>query len=55
MSEYLFCDLLGQDLQASLILENEHAIALASSFFREGHCEVIVKRHIESISMIERK
>jgi diadenosine tetraphosphate (Ap4A) HIT family hydrolase len=51
----MFCNYLKKDLIDTLILENEHAFAVAENYFREGHCTVIVKRHIDSISKIERK
>lgn len=37
----------------NLIMENQHAMALASDSFREGHCVVYLKRHIQTISAID--
>jgi diadenosine tetraphosphate (Ap4A) HIT family hydrolase len=36
----------------NLILENRHAKAVVSDYFREGHCTVILKKHKKSISEI---
>jgi diadenosine tetraphosphate (Ap4A) HIT family hydrolase len=33
--------------------ENEYAVAIVDDYFREGHCTVILKRHIKSISEME--
>ena len=34
----------------NVIEENKSAIGIASDYFREGHCCVIVKHHIKSVS-----
>ena len=36
----------------NLIAENDHAFATADGYFREGHCTVVLKKHICSISEI---
>jgi histidine triad (HIT) family protein len=50
VDECPFCALTGSDDLSNLILENDLALAIAESYFREGHCTVITKRHITSIS-----
>ena len=50
MKECPFCQMIeGRELE-NLILENEYALAIAESYFREGHCTVIIKEHIISVS-----
>ncbi len=44
-----FCER-GADKRSDLIAENDYAFALFEGYYREGHCVVVVKRHIESIS-----
>jgi len=48
-----FCELVEKDHLSNSILENDHALAIVDNYFREGHCTVILKRHIRSISEIE--
>ena len=55
MSECGFCDFIKKDQMDHLILENTHALAIADNFFREGHCNVILKRHIKSVSALEKE
>jgi histidine triad (HIT) family protein len=50
VDECPFCVLTGSDDLSNLILENDLALAIAEGYFREGHCTVIAKRHITSIS-----
>ena len=35
---------------SNLVLENEYAFAVFQGYYREGHCTIWLKRHIESIS-----
>jgi diadenosine tetraphosphate (Ap4A) HIT family hydrolase len=37
----------------SLIMENEHAMAVVDDSFREGHCIIILKKHKKSVSEID--
>jgi len=55
MNECFFCKVIKKDPLDNLILENEYALTTADSYFREGHCTVIVKRHIRSVSELEQK
>ena len=47
-----FCDLVADGDPPNLILENEHAFAVFSGYYREGHCTVIPKRHVEAFSQL---
>lgn len=47
------CEWLRKSDSGDVILQNEHALALASDEWREGHCIVYLKRHVVSISGIE--
>jgi len=55
MRECGFCGLVEKDHLSNSILENDHALAIADNYFREGHCNVIVKRHIRSVSELEQE
>ena len=48
-----FCDVVKQRNENSQIMHNRHAVALVDDSFREGHCAIILKRHIKSISEID--
>jgi len=50
MEECTYCRLIGNKSSHNIITENNHAICFAESFFREGHCSVVLKRHVSSIS-----
>lgn len=52
MQGCVFCDLMSKKNLKNLILENRHAKAVVSDYFREGHCTVILKKHKKSISEI---
>jgi diadenosine tetraphosphate (Ap4A) HIT family hydrolase len=47
-----FCEIIASGKPANLILENDHAFAIFSGYFREGHCTVVIKRHIEAFSQM---
>jgi len=47
------CDSLAQGNLTNLIIENRHAVALASDSFTEGHCVVDLKKHKKSVSEID--
>ena len=47
------CEWLQKADGAKIILQNEHALALAADEWREGHCVVYLKRHVISVSGIE--
>jgi diadenosine tetraphosphate (Ap4A) HIT family hydrolase len=55
MGECVFCELVDKDHLSNLILENDHALAIADNYFREGHCNVILRRHIKSVSELEQE
>jgi diadenosine tetraphosphate (Ap4A) HIT family hydrolase len=50
VDDCLFCQLIEKNDLWGLISENDRAVASAEGYFREGHCMVITKRHITSIS-----
>ena len=52
MNECFFCGLTRKGNVGNLIAENHDAFATADGHFREGHCTVIVKKHIESVSQM---
>jgi diadenosine tetraphosphate (Ap4A) HIT family hydrolase len=45
-----FCEMIAAGPPPNLLLENDYAISYFSGYYREGHCCVVVKRHIESFS-----
>ncbi len=47
------CEGLQKPDRANIILQNEHAVAVASDQWREGHCIVYLKRHVISVSGIQ--
>ncbi len=47
------CEWIKKADAPNIILQNEHAMALASDSWREGHCIVYLKRHVISVSGIE--
>ncbi len=47
------CEWLKKADAPNIILQNEHAMALASDSWREGHCIVYLKRHVISVSGVE--
>jgi diadenosine tetraphosphate (Ap4A) HIT family hydrolase len=49
-NECFICEQLKTASFSNLIIENDYAIALFGGYYREGHCTVWVKRHIESFS-----
>ncbi len=51
--ECFFCEQLKTGSFPNLILENEFAVALFEGYYREGHCSIWVKRHIESFSELK--
>jgi len=53
MQGCLFCDLLAKGNINGLIMENRHAVALASDSFREGHCVIDLKKHKKSVSELD--
>jgi len=44
------CEAYAAGKLPNLIAENDYAYALFSGYYREGHCTVVLKRHIESVS-----
>ena len=53
MNDCYFCNMIEKNQIDNLIIENDYAFATGENYFREGHCTVVVKKHIESISDIE--
>ena len=53
MTDCIICDYLAKGNLSNLIIENRHAVATASDFFREGHCVVDLKKHKKSVSEID--
>ena len=51
--ECSFCEKLKAGSFSNLIMENDYALAVFQGFYREGHCTVWVKRHIESFSELK--
>ena len=49
------CEMVEKGNAHNVIIENEYAIATASDSFREGHCLVWIKRHIQTISAMEKE
>jgi diadenosine tetraphosphate (Ap4A) HIT family hydrolase len=47
-----FCEIIASGKPSNLILENDHALAVFQGYYREGHCCVIPKRHIEAFSQL---
>jgi diadenosine tetraphosphate (Ap4A) HIT family hydrolase len=47
------CEELRKADMPNIILQNEHALAIAADEWREGHCVVFLKRHVISVSGIE--
>jgi diadenosine tetraphosphate (Ap4A) HIT family hydrolase len=47
------CEELRKAGMSNIILQNEHALAIAADEWREGHCVVFLKRHIISVSGID--
>jgi diadenosine tetraphosphate (Ap4A) HIT family hydrolase len=47
-----FCEMIAIGKLSNLILENDYALAIFEGYFREGHCTVIPKRHIEAFSQM---
>jgi diadenosine tetraphosphate (Ap4A) HIT family hydrolase len=45
-----FCNRINSNGKDTAIEENDHAVAFAGNYYREGHCSIILKRHITSIS-----
>lgn len=51
MQGCMFCDQESKhEAPSNMIAQNEYATAVMADDFREGHCVVNVKRHIQSIS-----
>jgi histidine triad (HIT) family protein len=50
--ECSFCKIIAGGRRGNLILENEYALAVFGGYYREGHCTVIPKRHIEAFSQM---
>ena len=51
MEECPFCDYDKPDKSVRVITANEHAFSVVNKVpFRKGHCTVIIKRHIISVS-----
>jgi diadenosine tetraphosphate (Ap4A) HIT family hydrolase len=50
VDDCFFCEKLKAGDFSNLIIENDHAVAVFGGFYREGHCTVWLKRHIESFS-----
>ena len=50
MTDCSTCIKIKNESMQNIIEENENAIGIASDYFREGHCSVIVKRHIKSVT-----
>ena len=50
MDKCEFCKRIISNGKDTVIEENDHAIAYAGDYYREGHCSIILKRHITSIS-----
>ena len=48
------CEWLQNAVGPNIILQNEQALALAVDEWREGHCVVFLKRHVISVSSIEK-
>jgi len=53
MQECILCKSIENMTMKNVIIENEHAMAIAEGYFREGHCTVILKEHKRSISELE--
>jgi len=47
-----FCEMLASGKPANQIMENEFAFALFEGYYREGHCTVVPRRHIEAFSQM---
>jgi diadenosine tetraphosphate (Ap4A) HIT family hydrolase len=47
------CEMVEKGNVHNLIMENQYAMAIAIDAFREGHCLVYLKRHIQTISAID--
>ena len=47
-----FCEMIAIGKPSNLILENDYAFAIFQGYYREGHCTVIMKRHIEAFSQM---
>ena len=50
MENCFFCNELKSNNLKNIIIENKEAIAICESYFREGHCTIILKEHKKSIS-----
>ena len=49
-----FCEMIaGGKKPSNLILENDYAFGVFGGYYREGHCTVIPKRHIEAFSQMK--
>ena len=53
MQGCVLCELVDKKNQNNLIIENIHAKAIASDYFREGHCTIILKKHKKSLSEMD--
>jgi diadenosine tetraphosphate (Ap4A) HIT family hydrolase len=49
----LFCEMIASGNPANLIIENKYAYAIFEGYYREGHCTVVPKRHIEALSQMK--
>ena len=47
-----YCEAMAQGKPSNLIMENEYAFGLFEGYYREGHCVVVPKRHIEAFSQM---
>ena len=50
MDDCTYCRIIDNKSVNNIIAENDHAICFAESYFREGHCSVVLKRHVSSVS-----
>jgi histidine triad (HIT) family protein len=48
-----YCEKIASGNLSNLIAENEYAYGLFEGYYREGHCVVFPKRHIESLSAMK--
>lgn len=50
MDKCAYCRVINSKSVHNIIVENDHAICFVESYFREGHCSIVLKRHVSSIS-----
>jgi diadenosine tetraphosphate (Ap4A) HIT family hydrolase len=50
MTDCPYCLKVNDESIYNIVAENNHAICFAESYFRDGHCSVVLKRHAASIS-----